>query len=1487
MLTDFGLVASAARATIAEEREADVHQTVTAPDSGEDRLAWLGFGLELCAAGLSADEEAQLDEQSSAALASARQVQQFESRDGSTDEAKPNEFVWLGFGLELADADLTVEEEADLDTQSLAALASARMLRAREGLRRLAEHDFGLDPVVGLGEESELEAPPDALPGGRLGSRSVLYRDGDVDDEQGEDEGSDEQLAWLGFGLELCAAGLSADEEAQLDEQSRAALASARQVQQFESRDGSTDEAKPNEFVWLGFGLELADADLTVEEEADLDTQSLAALASARMLRAREGLRRLAEHDFGLDPVVGLGEESELEAPPDALPDGQLHGRRMPKKEPLPFLDFGLSIVPQGVASPGGQEAEPQKRSFERASSSEEEQLAWLGFGLELCAAGLSAEEEAQLDEQSRAALVSARQVREFSDVDAETGVDAGDKFMWLGFGLELNEAGLSTQDEAHLDAQSRAALACARLLQVRQNHRQGSWTGFGLQLLSAGLSAEEEAALDEQSRIALSAAREAYADCVPSAAMDTAWLSFGLELASSGLGAEEEAALDAQSRGALAAARVLSGPVQEAAAEPAWLSFGVELASAGLAPEEEAALDEQSRSALTAARLLAKVGKGAQVSSTWLGFGLELAAVGLSSEEEAGLDAHSRAALAAAKAASQAEKAAMLPMFRTAWLSFGVELLSAGLTSEEEAALDAQSRCALAVAKVVVRSAGADAALDTAWLSFGLELASSGLGAEEEAALDAQSRGALAAARVLSGPVQEAAAEPAWLSFGVELASAGLAPEEEAALDEQSRSALTAARLLAKVGKGAQASSTWLGFGLELAAVGLSSEEEAGLDAHSRAALAAAKAASQAEKAAMLPMFRTAWLSFGVELLSAGLTSEEEAALDAQSRCALQAALLPKVRSETTPGVPAAQFADISRSYAIKPPPAEVHTQPFAAGPSQGTHGSAHTWLSVGKELADRHLQPAAVAQLDSQARAALLAVRIVQARADTADEQYAWLGFGLELCAACLTAEEEARLDARSRAALENARVLQKETGREGRVASSGGASEEKEEQYAWLGFGLELADRGLSEEREAELDALAHAALSAARVLQERGAGGDQRTGGARLSTSERVQGREGEDGDASSLAFGFLLAELLTSGDEKKLDAVSHAALSQARVLQRDLHMQSTAHAQPGGTKLMAPDPRWQHGTKLVVKEVMPVASCGMSLSRLALETKPLYVGAVAEGAARTVTATPLQAKRLGAVAESEFDDAERIAFCKHLNWALGDDPDLAPVDPHSASALFGAIAHTPLLAKYIRHVNPESLDVRALNVAEPGFSLRGMHALQNHTLCLQAATAIGCGVRGLSPQQLATPWGSQQLVLQLLWNLIRTKLMAPLKPSDPAAQHVLRRTLSHPDEEERAFQGIRPEECLTRWVNHHIKRYIETTKAPIVPPAYRVDNLAADLATAVALSLLLHQVGLGTAPRPLHASTPHSRQPTRPSRPSTPHATHCCAGCTGR
>mgnify|MGYP002630308110 CR=1 FL=1 len=173
----------------------------------------------------------------------------------------------------------------------------------------------------------------------------------------------------------------------------------------------------------------------------------------------------------------------------------------------------------------------------------------------------------------------------------------------------------------------------------------------------------------------------------------------------------------------------------------------------------------------------------------------------------------------------------------------------------------------------------------------------------------------------------------------------------------------------------------------------------------------------------------------------------------------------------------------------------------------------------------------------------------------------------------------------------------------------------------------------------------------------------------------------------------------------------------------------------------------------------------------------METAPLCVGAGGEDPTPAVADAPKPGATLKQSTPepdpSRFDDAERVAFAKHMNWALGDVPDVAAIDPHSATSFFYAVSNTLLLPRYIRCVDPLALDERALNLPEPGRSLRGMHALQNHTLCLQAATAIGCGVRGLSPQQLGSAQHNAQLVLQLLWNLIRAKLLTPLKPTDPA------------------------------------------------------------------------------------------------------------------
>lgn len=71
--------------------------------------------------------------------------------------------------------------------------------------------------------------------------------------------------------------------------------------------------------------------------------------------------------------------------------------------------------------------------------------------------------------------------------------------------------------------------------------------------------------------------------------------------------------------------------------------------------------------------------------------------------------------------------------------------------------------------------------------------------------------------------------------------------------------------------------------------------------------------------------------------------------------------------------------------------------------------------------------------------------------------------------------------------------------------------------------------------------------------------------------------------------------------------------------------------------------------------------------------------------------------------------------------------------------------------------------------------------------------------------------------------------------------------MLQRALAEPGEEGGAFAMCRAEELLRRWVNCHIRRYLEATKAPIVPLDYHVGNLTSHLQTSVALSVVLHQV----------------------------------------
>jgi hypothetical protein len=125
----------------------------------------------------------------------------------------------------------------------------------------------------------------------------------------------------------------------------------------------------------------------------------------------------------------------------------------------------------------------------------------------------------------------------------------------------------------------------------------------------------------------------------------------------------------------------------------------------------------------------------------------------------------------------------------------------------------------------------------------------------------------------------------------------------------------------------------------------------------------------------------------------------------------------------------------------------------------------------------------------------------------------------------------------------------------------------------------------------------------------------------------------------------------------------------------------------------------------------------------------------------------------------------FDESEQQALVKHLNWALRDDPDVQQMLPIKieGSGIFDVVTSGILLSKFVAYVDPSALDSRALNL-QHGEHLEMAQMLQNHTLCLNAAISVGCGVQGLSASQMLSSRDNQQAALQLIWNLTRGGLL---------------------------------------------------------------------------------------------------------------------------
>jgi len=216
-----------------------------------------------------------------------------------------------------------------------------------------------------------------------------------------------------------------------------------------------------------------------------------------------------------------------------------------------------------------------------------------------------------------------------------------------------------------------------------------------------------------------------------------------------------------------------------------------------------------------------------------------------------------------------------------------------------------------------------------------------------------------------------------------------------------------------------------------------------------------------------------------------------------------------------------------------------------------------------------------------------------------------------------------------------------------------------------------------------------------------------------------------------------------------------------------------------------------------------------------------------------------------------VHDANFDDSERQALIRHVGWALRADPDvghLFPLDVEGGQ-LFTVAANGILFSKFVAHVDPSGLDCRALNL-ERGGPLNTEQKLQNHTLCLNAAISLGCGVQKLTAQQMLAACDNQQAALQLLWNLTRTELLNPIDTTKIPDLF----SLLLPGEDSVAFSKFRPEQVLLRWINHHIRCFIESNPGHTsCAKTFRISNLHTDLADGVALSVLLHQV----LPREIH------------------------------
>lgn len=216
----------------------------------------------------------------------------------------------------------------------------------------------------------------------------------------------------------------------------------------------------------------------------------------------------------------------------------------------------------------------------------------------------------------------------------------------------------------------------------------------------------------------------------------------------------------------------------------------------------------------------------------------------------------------------------------------------------------------------------------------------------------------------------------------------------------------------------------------------------------------------------------------------------------------------------------------------------------------------------------------------------------------------------------------------------------------------------------------------------------------------------------------------------------------------------------------------------------------------------------------------------------------------------------YSEAENFAFCDWINSALKDDAEACdrylPIDASSKGTdLFEKVKDGVLLCKMINLSVPDTIDERAIN--KKG-NLSVYLILENQTLAINSAAAIGCTTVNIGPEDLIH--GKQHLVLGLLWQIIRIGLFAKINLTTvPGLKRLLLEGETMDD-----LLKLSPEELLLRWFNYHLEK---------AGHHRRVTNFSADIKDSENYSVLLKQIAPSEAyvdrPEAVLSESDHSKR----------------------